>query len=553
MKKHLATIALAIVPLLSIAQQNPHEEQILAMMKAASIPGLSLASIEDGRIAHVSAYGVRSADTGEAVTNQTVFEAASLSKPVFAYIVLQLMEEKIIDLDRPLYEYMEYEDIKEDERYKLITARLVLSHQPGFPNWRRGDLELIYDPGERFRYSGEGFVYLQKVVEHITGKSLEELASTRVFGPLGMINSSYTWQERFNSNHTLPHTETGSTRTKNQPSSANAAYSLQTTAEDYGKFIVAIMNDQGLKRQTIKQMLTTQVQVVEFGPGPMQLSETVSWGLGVGLQETGKDQEFWHWGDNGNFKCYFTASKDRKAGIVYFTNGNNGLSITPDLVKLFMGTDQPAWVWNRYAHYQSALIAIGKSLHNTDFVTAITPYLDSNGGLDTTKVSERHLNAIGYFLMNAKRFGEAKRAFWMNVEAYPKSSNVYDSYGEAFLRSGDRKSAAEQYSKAAQMDPENELAASVVQQLTEPEDGNTKFVLRSYANAKFVAVVGDFNDWQEFKGIMRWQDGAWVWSMDIESGEYEYKFVVDGVWVLDPANPESKHNGRWHGSILRVE
>lgn len=141
-------------------------------------------------------FGVKNAKIGLPVTAETVFEAASLSKPVFAYGVLKLIDQGKLGLDVPLTTYLPKPYIDGDERLNKITARIVLSHRTGFPNWRgKPSLKICFTPGERFSYSGEGYIYLQRVVEHITGKPLNEYITEAVFTPLGMANSSYVWRQ----------------------------------------------------------------------------------------------------------------------------------------------------------------------------------------------------------------------------------------------------------------------------------------------------------------------------------------------------------------------
>jgi CubicO group peptidase (beta-lactamase class C family) len=138
--------------------------KIEQLMKAAGIPGLSLTYVKQGKIQEWYNLGVRSVDSKEAVDSGTVFNAASLSKCVFAYAVMKLVDSGKLSLDTPLYKYLEYPDLSHDERYKKITARMTLSHTSGLPNWRNGpQLNFRYNPGERYSYSGEGFVLLSKV------------------------------------------------------------------------------------------------------------------------------------------------------------------------------------------------------------------------------------------------------------------------------------------------------------------------------------------------------------------------------------------------------
>lgn len=167
-------------------------------MDSAGIPGMSIAIIRHHKLLHILGYGLNRADSTQRVTGVTVFDSASLSKPVFTYAVLQLGHEGLLDLDKPLFEYLPYADAQGDQRYKKITARYVLSHRSGFPNWRPdrqlGQLPVIFMPDERYSYSGEAFVYLKKVIEKLTSKSLDEFIGERVFIPLGMKRSSYTWK-----------------------------------------------------------------------------------------------------------------------------------------------------------------------------------------------------------------------------------------------------------------------------------------------------------------------------------------------------------------------
>src|SRR5215475_4618273 len=297
------------------------ESDVAVLMKAADVPGLSIALVRNGNVAWVRAFGVKDSKSKAPVTDETVFEAASLSKPVFAYAVLKLVDAGQIDLDKPLNQYLPGDyDVGQDPRLSQVTARRVLSHTTGFPNWRGGDpkLKIYFTPGEKFIYSGEGFVYLSKVVEHITGEKLNDFMKKTVFDPLGMKSSSYVWQEKYESLKTSRHNGLGepSPQIKATP---NAAASLHTTAQDYARFIAAIMSGSGLKPETHKNMLTPQIRVDEGGSNTTnrpadKLSSTIAWGLGVGLQTTGEGVSFWHWGDNGDAKAYFVAYPRQKLG-----------------------------------------------------------------------------------------------------------------------------------------------------------------------------------------------------------------------------------------------
>jgi CubicO group peptidase (beta-lactamase class C family) len=230
------------------------ETFIAETMEKADVTGMSCAIINDAEVVYQKAFGLKDAKAGTQNDEGTIFAAASFSKPVLAYLVMLLAEEGVIDLDKPLYEYLSqplpeylaYADLQGEKRYQHITARMVLSHSTGFPNWRflteDGKLSIMFPPGTRFSYSGEGIVLLQMVVEEITGRDLEALAQEKVFGPLTMTSSSYVWQEAYQDNCALPHDEYQRPRRLNKRMEADAAGSMATTAGDYARFLVAMLN-----------------------------------------------------------------------------------------------------------------------------------------------------------------------------------------------------------------------------------------------------------------------------------------------------------------------
>ena len=320
------------------------DQFITQLMDSAKVPGLAIAIIRDNRLAYSKGYGLTKADSTQHVNSATIFDAASLSKPVFAYAVLQLVEQGLLNLDKPLYEYLPYPDVAADERYQKITARMILSHRSGFPNWRKNrqsaQLAMSFSPNERFGYSGEGFVYLQKVVEKITGKALNDIMTERVFKPLRMTRSSYIWNPAFDADFAWPHMKAGTPEPHNASNQANVAYSLQTTADDYARFLLAILTPTGLKAGTVDQMLSSQGRLPRtFSNRADTLSPTLSWGLGFGLEHSPTADYFWHWGDNDTYKCYVAGCRKSQTAVVYFTNSANGLSLIGDISRQFMGYD----------------------------------------------------------------------------------------------------------------------------------------------------------------------------------------------------------------------
>lgn len=554
MKQLPLLLAFWLAALTAFGQASILDTLLPRLMRDADIPGLSIAVVKDGQIMYSRAFGVRSADTREPVDAHTVFSAASLSKPLFAFGVMQLVEEGKFDLDRPLYQYLPYEDIAGDDRYKQITARMVLSHSSGFPNWRRGNLEILFPPGERFSYSGEGFVYLQKVIEKVTGKGMEAWMQEQVIKPLGMTDSGFEWRSQFDGDHAWPHDPFGQSQLVRKMEQANSAYSLQTTAIDYARFVSAMIHAEGLKEMTVKQVLTPQVRVPQkaFGPAP-GLHPNLSWGLGWGIEDLPGGRYFWHWGDNGPFKAFVMASRDRKEGVVYFANSSNGLGIMQEVVDATLGSGHTPWEILGYDRYDDPHYGLYRAIAADGYEAAIRPFLGLDGKIDSARISEEQVNMVGYALLQHHHPESARKILKASMEAFPTSANVYNSYAEACLAAGMYEEAARYYTRAAELEPQNERAADIARQLTVPSTGNTTFRLESKPNAGRVALAGTFNDWSDWRHLMRWENGAWVVSLDLEPGTYQYKFIVDGVWLLDPANPGISMEGGALNSVRKVE
>jgi CubicO group peptidase (beta-lactamase class C family) len=450
------------------------EQRIPELMKEGAIPGLSIALIRNGGVAWKHGFGVKNTKTNDPVTDTTVFEAASLSKPVFAYAVLKLVDAGKFDLDKPLNQYLPGNyDVGEDARLGQITARRVLSHTTGFPNWRNREagLKIYFPPGDRFSYSGEGFVYLSKVIEHITSEKFNDFMKRMVFDPLAMTNSSYVWEDRFETQMTFRHSGAGEARGQNKLKDPNAAASLRTTAQDFGLFLAAILNGAGLKKGTRDLMLTPQIKVSESGTNntlrsPEKLSHTLSWGLGWGLQTTSDGLSFWHWGDNGDSKAFVEVFDQQKMGVVYFANGSTGLSIAPEIVAAAVGGAQPALGWLKYESYKSPGRTLLKAILAKGAASALAEYRDWRKSRPAgEQINERQMNQIGYDLLGMKRNTDAIEVLKLNVEDYPQSANAYDSLGEVYMANGDKELAIKNYRRSIELNPQNTNGAEMLKKL----------------------------------------------------------------------------------------
>ncbi|HYG81980.1 MAG TPA: serine hydrolase [Pyrinomonadaceae bacterium] len=447
------------------------EKLIPQLMRDGGVPGLSVLLIQDNKVFWQRSFGVANAETKQPVAADTVFEAASLSKPVFAYGVLKLADAGKLDLDAPLVKYLPGAYVENDGRLNQITARMVLSHRTGFPNWRRGDrLKINFTPGERFSYSGEGFVYLQKVVERLTGQPLDAFMRKTVFGPLGMTSSSYVWQAAYESRKVYGHDPFGSVTGRRKPTEANAAASLHTTAEDYARFVAAVMTGAGLKKKTAREMLTPYVKVQEgctdcvTNPTTAPLSQTVSWGLGWGLQHTADGDSFWHWGDSNNdAQAYVVGFPKQKLALMVFADSGNGHSIIPRIIEAAVGGQQPAIGWLNYDPYDSPFRVFARDILARG-AAAINDYRERRKA-GAPALGEAQMNRLGYALLSKNKVDEAIEIFKLNVEAFPSSWNVYDSLGEAYMLKGERELAIKNYRQSVELNPKNEGGIEMLKKL----------------------------------------------------------------------------------------
>jgi CubicO group peptidase (beta-lactamase class C family) len=320
------------------------------LMEELNVPGVSISVIADKNNYYSKTFGIADANTKILVDERTMFEACSMSKPVFAYLVLKLVEQGKLDLDKPLYDYLSEKFICDDDNYpNQITARMILSHTSGLPNWRKGSeenespLPIYFKPGTKFNYSGEGIYYLQRVVEHITNESLESFAKRILFDRLGLESTSFVWTEKLNSQIATGHNSEGNCNERKKYLHGNAAYTLYTTSDEYAKLIIEIMKpgnqkDYSLSDLMIKEMLTHQVRVdtreVIDRPG-RNLGLQGFRGLGWAIDSTITGDIVYHSGSNQTgFRCYSQFSPKNGSGIVIMTNGENGSELWQKLIKV---------------------------------------------------------------------------------------------------------------------------------------------------------------------------------------------------------------------------
>lgn len=382
-------VASAVLPSSPLVPVSPEADpaDFERWMRLANVPGMAMAEVRGARV-DVRGWGVRrAADPNAPATDEsapapvdgdTVFEAASLTKQVFAYLVHRLAMDGVIDLDRPVREYLALPN-PEDARAATITARHLLGHAGGWRNWRFDPAQRLvadFEPGSRWSYSGEGYFFLQRLLEARTGRSISRLLRERVLQPLGMTRSAILWSPALDAMLASPHTGRGApiesfhVRTVRLARAAlekegkaaedwtvaeaerlwptlaggnnalpnnllpNVAASLLTSARDYGRFVAHLFDDP--TGRAVLARMTTQV---------VTINEALAWGAGVGLEREGGRTFFWQWGDNNGFKHLLLGDAQARRAWIVFTNGNAGRAVYERVLRAATGRDHAAFLW----------------------------------------------------------------------------------------------------------------------------------------------------------------------------------------------------------------
>lgn len=318
------------------------------LMQELHVPGLSICLIEKEQLLWSKNFGLADAGRTDSVTSATIFEACSMSKPVFAWLVLKLADDGRIDLDTPLSRYRreEFVSLAEDSG-RQITARMVLSHSSGLPNWRKGGeerggpLPLYFQPGLKFGYSGEGIYYLQRVIEQITGEPLERLARRLLFEPLGLKESSFLWSETLSPLMAAGHDNSGQPLPRSRYLHANGAYTLYTTAEEYARLMTTMLGKESgggpvlsnkMRQEMVQHQLRMDTREVTDRPG-RYLGVSAWRGLGWAIDATITRDILYHSGANQTgFRCYCQYNREEGSGIVIMTNSLNGSELWSRLI-----------------------------------------------------------------------------------------------------------------------------------------------------------------------------------------------------------------------------
>ena len=339
------------------------------LMAAERVPGMAVALIHDGKVQFIGAYGLRNVEEKLPLQADTVMYGASLTKATFAWFVMQLVDEGKVDLDKPIAAYLpkplpgypRYKDLASDERWRKLTFRMLLAHTTGFANFRWIEpgrkLRINREPGTRYGYSGEGLLLAQFVLE--TGLRLDVGAEMqrRIFDRFGMRRTSMVWRGDFAANLAENYLPDGKPYGHRRWDEVGAAGSMDTTPDDWAKFLAAVVRGDGLSAKSKAEMIRLQIAIDSETQFPtLQAARTDRWksiglgyGIGWGVFDTRHGHAFFKEGhDEGNAN-YALCVEQKRACILLMANSTRAEAIFVTLVQRLLGDVPIPAAWEGFA------------------------------------------------------------------------------------------------------------------------------------------------------------------------------------------------------------
>lgn len=371
MKKFLLLPAILLAACASVPTTPPLpapdaiDAEVARLMQVEDVKGLALAVIDKGEIVRTAAYGHRNVEKDLPLETDTVMYGASLTKTAVAYTVLQLCQEGLFDLDTPLGDYLkkplpqyeEFADLAANDRWKDLTARIVLTHSTGLPNFRwledDGVLRFHWDPGKRYGYSGEGFYILQLAIEEHLGEDLGTIMDARVFVPLGMKNTSMMWRADFAENLADGYAIDSSFIPHDERSGPSAAGSMDTTIEDQALMWQAILKGDRLTaashadffRPQLPIHSAHQVPTLWDFKDPRTEQVHLSAGLGLVTAEGPHGLTVFKGGHDDGTGNMAICEPELERCVVFLSNSVRAELIYPDLAAFILGDNGMPWWW----------------------------------------------------------------------------------------------------------------------------------------------------------------------------------------------------------------
>ena len=578
MNKHL-TLLLALLLSFTISAQKETKEidqfvseldhKIPQLLNDFIVPGTAIAIIENGKIILQKGYGYSNIDKGIKVTNTTGFNIGSISKTIAAWGVMKLVQEGKVDLDAPAEKYLTRWHLPKSEfDIDKVTIRRLLSHTAGlslhgYPGWSPKDdlptieesldgknngpgrVEIIMEPGTKWKYSGGGFSILQLIIEEVTNQKFEDYMQSEILNPLGMTSSSYTIEEKILKSSSLEHNGFGEV-IDFELFTAQAAAGLHTTITDFTKFAQASLY---ANKNNHQQILSTSYiqQMME----PAQASNG-NYGLGYQIESIeGTSMTLaGHGGANTGWHAFLRVNPVTNDGFIMITNGGAGHNIYR---KVYCD-----WVYwktgESMGNHCNIVPSIANKLKNiidTEGIDKIeSQYIDlKKNEANGYNFSEDQLNQLGYHYLGKEKVNFAVTIFKTNVDAFPKSSNVYDSYGEALLKRGDKEKAIENYLKSVELNPANEGGIKVLKDLGINTEGLFKeviideMILQSY--------IGRYELAPEFV-ITVSKDGSQLKAQATGQSEFEIYPRSENVFYLKVVEAQVTFNINEDGQVVSL-
>jgi len=428
---------------------------IMDRMQFYGVPGVSIAVVDSFRIAWVEGYGVVDAEAGGPVTGETLFQAASISKPMTAVVALRLAERGLLDLDEDVNVKLRSWKVPENEftRGQKVTIRRILNHTAGTtvsgfrgyavnepvptildvldgrPPSDSDSIRVDKVPGESFRYSGGGTTILQLLIEDVTGRTLSDLADELVFEPVGMEHSSFEkpLPAALSAGASKGHLTDGTVISGYTfLQGGSSCCGLWTTPADLARFGIELSR---AYRGESGRMLSRESASLMVSP-----SSAGNVGLGMFIEQRDGEIYFQHGGGNVGFKCVLIMHREKGQGAAIMTNGDRGNSLVEELV----GSISREYGWANY-HYPEFETF-------DDLIAFCRETRERNPG--AREISEGSLNSYGYELLFEGKYDRSIAVLALNAEFHPESANCWDSLAEAYLTSGDKERAVELYRKA---------------------------------------------------------------------------------------------------------
>jgi len=330
------------------------------------VKGMAVAVIDNGQVVHVAAYGYRNVEQNLPLQTDTIMYGASVTKAAFAYMVMQLVDEGRIDLDRPIDQYLPrplpeyegYEDLAGDERWRLITPRIVLTHRVGFANLRflepDGKLRFHFTPGERYAYSNEGIWVLQTVIEEGLGLDLGAEMQRRVFDRFGMTRTSMQWRDDFAGNLADGYALDGTFEPHDRRDNVAAAGSMDTTIANQARLWAGVLRGDGLSAASRAEFVRGQFAVNNARQFPTLLTNTDPRAAEIGLSAAPGLMIFndpqhgltWFRGGHNDWTGNIVICQEqRRRCVIFYGNSVRAEIIYEELARFILGENAMPWWW----------------------------------------------------------------------------------------------------------------------------------------------------------------------------------------------------------------